>query len=133
MIAAFGISVWIDSGIRNFFDLPNITLVAKIALILLNFLIEIVVFTLLMKYMPNANVQLRYALFSGFVCSVSFEVLQALFNFSVYVSSYNAVYGSFAYIPLFLIWVQFSWLICLVGAQLASVAQAHFTQKRKDN
>ena len=133
MIAAFGISVWIDSGIRNFFDLPNITLVAKIAVILLNFLSEIVVFTLLMKYMPNANVQLRYALFSGFVCSVSFEVLQALFNFSVYVSSYNAVYGSFAYIPLFLIWVQFSWLICLVGAQLASVAQAHFTQKRKDN
>ena len=126
MIAAFGISVWIDSGIRSFFLLPNISTIAEIALRVLNFTIQVVVFTLLMKYMPNTNVRLRYALFSGVVCSISFELLQMLFSFSLYVSSYNAVYGSFAYIPLFLLWVQFSWLICLVGAQLASAAQAQF-------
>ena len=126
MIAAFGISVWIDSGIRSFFLLPNIATIAEIALRVLNFAIQVVVFTLLMKYMPNTNVRLRYALFSGVVCSISFELLQMLFSFSLYVSSYNAVYGSFAYIPLFLLWVQFSWLICLVGAQLASAAQAQF-------
>ena len=126
MIAAFGISVWIDSGIRSFFLLPNISTIAEIALRVLNFAIQVVVFTLLMKYMPNTNVRLRYALFSGVVCSISFELLQMLFSFSLYVSSYNAVYGSFAYIPLFLLWVQFSWLICLVGAQLASAAQAQF-------
>ena len=126
MIAAFGISVWIDSGIRSFFLLPNISTLAEIALRVLNFAIQVVVFTLLMKYMPNTNVRLRYALFSGVVCSISFELLQMLFSFSLYVSSYNAVYGSFAYIPLFLLWVQFSWLICLVGAQLASAAQAQF-------
>ena len=126
MIAAFGISVWIESGIRSFFLLPNISTIAEIALRVLNFAIQVVVFTLLMKYMPNTNVRLRYALFSGVVCSISFELLQMLFSFSLYVSSYNAVYGSFAYIPLFLLWVQFSWLICLVGAQLASAAQAQF-------
>ena len=126
MIAAFGISVWIDSGIRSFFLLPNISTIAEIALRVLNFAIQVVVFTLLMKYMPNTNVRLRYALFSGVVCSISFELLQMLFSFSLYVSSYNAVYGSFAYIPLILLWVQFSWLICLVGAQLASAAQAQF-------
>ncbi len=126
MIAAFGISVWIDSGIRSFFLLPNISTIAEIALRVLNFAIQVVVFTLLMKYMPNTNVRLRYALFSGVICSISFELLQMLFSFSLYVSSYNAVYGSFAYIPLFLLWVQFSWLICLVGAQLASAAQAQF-------
>ena len=126
MIAAFGISVWIDSGIRSFFLLPNISTIAEIALRVLNFAIQVVVFTLLIKYMPNTNVRLRYALFSGVVCSISFELLQMLFSFSLYVSSYNAVYGSFAYIPLFLLWVQFSWLICLVGAQLASAAQAQF-------
>ena len=126
MIAAFGISVWFDSGIRSFFLLPNISTIAEIALRVLNFAIQVVVFTLLMKYMPNTNVRLRYALFSGVVCSISFELLQMLFSFSLYVSSYNAVYGSFAYIPLFLLWVQFSWLICLVGAQLASAAQAQF-------
>ena len=126
MIAAFGISVWIDSGIRSFFLLPNISTISEIALRVLNFAIQVVVFTLVMKYMPNTNVRLRYALFSGVVCSISFELLQMLFSFSLYVSSYNAVYGSFAYIPLFLLWVQFSWLICLVGAQLASAAQAQF-------
>ena len=126
MIAAFGISVWIDSGISSFFLLPNISTIAEIALRVLNFAIQVVVFTLLMKYMPNTNVRLRYALFSGVVCSISFELIQMLFSFSLYVSSYIAVYGSFAYIPLFLLWVQFSWLICLVGAQLASAAQAQF-------
>ncbi|MGM9813111.1 MAG: YihY/virulence factor BrkB family protein [Muribaculaceae bacterium] len=131
MIAAFGISVWIDSGIRSFFSLPNISTIAEIALRVLNFAIQVLVFTLLMKYMPNANVRLRYALFSGVVCSISFELLQMLFSFSLYVSSYNAVYGSFAYIPLFLLWVQFSWLICLVGAQLASAAQTQFEQNPK--
>lgn len=128
MIAAFGISVWIDSGIRSFFSLPNISFIAQIALRVLNFAIQVVVFTLLMKYMPNANVRLPYALFSGLVCSISFDLLQMLFSLSLYVSSYNAVYGSFAYIPLFLLWVQFSWLICLVGAQLAAAAQSHFSK-----
>lgn len=132
MIAAFGISVWIDSGIRSFFLLPNISTIAEIALRVLNFAIQVVVFTLLMKYMPNANVRLRYALFSGVVCSISFDLLQMLFSFSLYISSYNAVYGSFAYIPLFLLWVQFSWLICLVGAQLASAAQTQFSNKQSD-
>ncbi|MGM9803248.1 MAG: YihY/virulence factor BrkB family protein [Muribaculaceae bacterium] len=130
MISAFGISVWIDSGIRTFFDLPNISTVVRVTLRVLNFVIEVVVFTLLMKYMPNTNVSLRYALFSGVVCSFSFELLQALFELSLYVSSYNAVYGSFAYLPLFLLWVQFSWLICLVGAQLAATAQRHYENKR---
>ena len=132
MIAAFGISVWIDSGIRSFFLLPNISTIAEIALRVLNFAIQVVVFTLLMKYMPNTNVRLRYALFSGVVCSISFDLLQMLFSFSLYISSYNAVYGSFAYIPLFLLWVQFSWLICLVGAQLASAAQTQFSNKQSD-
>lgn len=129
MIAIFGISVWIDNGIRNFFDMPNISRIAKIILVTLNFVIEIAVFTILQKYMPNTNVKLRYALLSGIVCSISFEILQAVFDLSIYVSSYNAVYGSFAYIPLFLMWVQFSWLICLVGAQLSAVAQSYFENK----
>lgn len=131
MIAIFGISVWIDNGIRNFFDMPNISTIAKVILVILNFLIEIAVFTILQKYMPNTNVKLRYALFSGLMCSISFEILQAVFDLSIYVSSYNAVYGSFAYIPLFLMWVQFSWLICLVGAQLSAAAQSYFDDKVK--
>ena len=79
--------------------------------------------------MPNTMVRFRYAFISGFLCSVAFDVLQYVFEWSIYVSSYHAVYGSFAYLPLFLLWVQFSWLICLVGAQIAHSAQIYFAEK----
>ena len=129
MIAGFGISVWINSGIRAFFDLPAISTFLRYLFIVVNFLIEWAVFTLLMMYMPNTMVRFRYAFISGFLCSVAFDVLQYVFEWSIYVSSYHAVYGSFAYLPLFLLWVQFSWLICLVGAQIAHSAQIYFAEK----
>ena len=131
MIAAFGISVWINSGIRTFFDLPSISTILKITLMLVNILIEIMVFTLVMLYIPNTTVKLKYALVSGVICSFAFEVLQYVFQWSIYVSSYHAVYGSFAYFPLFLLWVQFTWLICLLGAQIASVAQRYYANDIK--
>ena len=131
VIAAFGISVWINSGIRAFFDLPTISAFLRYLFIVVNFLIELTVFALLMMYMPNTMVKLRYAAISGLLCSVAFEALQYVFELSIYVSSYHAVYGSFAYLPLFLLWVQFSWLICLMGAQIAHSAQVYFTEKEQ--
>lgn len=133
MITAFGITVWINTGIRTFFDLPNISTLLKYMFVAINFVIEIAVFTILMMYLPNTVVKFHFAVLSGVVCSVAFEALQYLFELSIYVSSYHAVYGSFAYLPLFLLWVQFSWLICLVGAQLAQAAQSHYASKKAAN
>ena len=50
------------------------------------------------------------------MCAIAFQILQLLFvNGQIYVTKYNAIYGSFAFLPLMLIWLQLSWLILLTG------------------
>jgi membrane protein len=57
---------------------------------------------------------------AGVVAGTVYQLLQWLYiEFQVGVASYNAVYGSFAALPLFLLWVQLSWLVVLLGAEIA--------------
>jgi membrane protein len=86
-----------------------------------------VAFTLSFLLIPNTKVKFKYALFSGLICGVAFQIIQLLFvNGQIYVSKYNAIYGSFAFLPLLLIWLQLSWLILLFGALLTYSAQNVF-------
>ncbi|MDE6556637.1 MAG: YihY/virulence factor BrkB family protein [Duncaniella sp.] len=73
---------------------------------------------------PNAKVKLKNALIAGVIAGTAFQALQWLFvSGQLYVSKYNAIYGSFSFLPLLLIWMQFSWLICLAGALVCHAAQ----------
>lgn len=84
-------------------------------------------FTLSYFLIPNTKVQIKYAAIAGAVCAVAFQVLQLLFvNGQIYVTKYNAIYGSFAFLPLMLIWLQLSWLILLTGSVLAYSLQNVF-------
>ena len=77
---------------------------------------------------PNTKVNFKFAAISGAFCSIAFYVIQWLFiNGQIYVSKYNAIYGSFAFLPLFLIWLQLSWLIMLIGCVLTYSLQNVFT------
>jgi len=79
-----------------------------------------VLFTFLYMFMPNTKVQFRSALIGGVVAGTIFVVIQWLYiNSQIGVSRYNAIYGSFAALPLFIIWLQISWLIVLFGAEIA--------------
>jgi len=83
-----------------------------------------VVFSLLLSIMPNAKVKPASALFAGVIAGTMFQLLQiGYFHFQQMVTSYNAIYGSFAALPLFMIWMQLSWLIVLFGAELAFAHQ----------
>jgi membrane protein len=74
--------------------------------------------------MPNTKVNIQGAIFGGIISGTGFMILQfAYIYFQMGVSTYNAIYGSFAAIPLFLIWLQTSWLIVLFGAELAAAFQ----------
>ena len=74
--------------------------------------------------MPNTNVELRHALIPGIIAGIAFQFLQYFYIHSqIWVSSYNAIYGSFAALPMFMLWVNFSWIICLLGAQLCYANQ----------
>lgn len=81
-------------------------------------------FTLLYLIIPNAKVKLSSALTAGIAAGTIFLLFQWGY---VYVqkamTSYNAIYGSFAALPLFLLWVQISWQILLIGGELSFAFQ----------
>ena len=70
--------------------------------------------------MPNGKIRFKSALLGGIVAGVLYQVVQWIYiRFQIGVSSAGAIYGSFAALPLFLIWLQMSWRIVLYGAELA--------------
>jgi membrane protein len=78
------------------------------------------VFSFLYMIMPNTKVKPLSAIFGGVIAGSLFILAQyGYIYFQVGVSRYNAIYGSFAALPLFLIWMQTSWMIVLFGAELS--------------
>jgi len=81
-------------------------------------------FIWLYVYMPNTKVKFSCAILPGILAGVAMQLLQLFYIYSqIWVTSYNAIYGSFAALPLFMLWVQISWTICLFGAQLTYTNQ----------
>lgn len=81
-------------------------------------------FTILYMMMPNTRVLFKHAALAGLTAGVLYIILQwGYIAFQVKVSSYNTVYGSFAALPLFLVWLQLSWLIVLFGAEISFAFQ----------
>ncbi|MDD4358110.1 MAG: YihY/virulence factor BrkB family protein, partial [Smithellaceae bacterium] len=81
-------------------------------------------FTFLFVFMPNTRVRFSSALLAGIITGTIFQVVQWFYiTFQIGVVKYNAIYGSFAALPLFLVWLQLSWLIVLYGAELAFAHQ----------
>ncbi|MCX6308511.1 MAG: YihY/virulence factor BrkB family protein, partial [Bacteroidia bacterium] len=70
------------------------------------------------------KVKPRNAILAGFIAGFGFQAFQYLYiSGQLWVTHYNAIYGSFAAIPLFLLWLQLSWTIVLIGAEVAYAAQ----------
>jgi membrane protein len=82
------------------------------------------VFTFIYVFMPNTKVELKSALWGGILAGTIYQLVQlAYITFQIGVSKYGAIYGSFAALPLFLVWLQLSWLIVLVGAEISFAHQ----------
>ena len=83
-----------------------------------------VMFTLLYLIIPNAKVKLRSALMAGIAAGTVFLLFQWGYVYlQKAMTSYNAIYGSFAALPLFMMWVQISWEILLIGGELSFTYQ----------
>ena len=81
-------------------------------------------FFLVYRIIPHRRVAWRHALLGGVVAAVLFEAAKQLFAFYVHAApTYNLVYGAFAAVPLFLIWIYLSWLVILLGAELTAAAE----------
>jgi membrane protein len=81
-------------------------------------------FTILYIIMPNTKVHFKAGLLGGVVAGTLYQIAQgAYISFQIGAAKYNAIYGSFAALPLFLMWVQISWWIVLFGAELSFASQ----------
>ena len=79
------------------------------------------------KLFPATKVKLRHTLIPGIACGIGFQLLQWLFvTGQIYVSRYNAIYGSFAFLPLLIVWMQLVWVMTLTGATLTFASQNFF-------
>ncbi len=79
-----------------------------------------ILFTFLYIFIPNTNVSFKSGLLGGVIAGTMYAIFQwGYIHLQVGVAKYNAIYGSFAALPLFFIWLQYSWLIVLIGAEIS--------------
>lgn len=91
---------------------------------LIPYILMWLLFTVIYVFMPNTKVKFSSALVAGIIAGVAFQLLQwGYFHFQIGVSRFNAIYGGFAALPLFLVWLNWSWLIVLFGAEISFAAQ----------
>lgn len=127
MICSAGISIFMSTTIQDMFNLSFLTPVLDVVLEASPLVLCWLAFTLSFFLIPNTKVMFKYSAISGAICAVAFQILQLLFvNGQIYVSKYNAIYGSFSFLPLMLIWLQLSWLILLFGCVLTYSLQNVF-------
>lgn len=102
---------------------------SSVILFLLNLLPYVsiwVLLTLLYIVLPNTKVPIRSGLLGALAAGTVFQIIQWIYiKFQIGITKYGAIYGSFAALPLFLIWVQTSWMIILFGAEIAH-ANEHY-------
>ena len=81
-------------------------------------------FTFIYLVIPNTRVKFKSAFIAGIIAGSLFQVLQFVYiKGQVGVSRYNAIYGSFAALPLFLMFLEMSWLVVLFGAEISFANQ----------
>ncbi len=132
MILLLPLLIVISSGLTIFMttyvkELDNFRLLAPF----LQFWVNLIPYTLtwamfigLFIFIPNTKVKLRHAIVPGILAGTAFQAFQYFYvNSQIWITSYNAIYGSFAAIPMFLLWTQVSWTICLFGAEMNYASQ----------
>ncbi|MDE6272465.1 MAG: YihY/virulence factor BrkB family protein [Muribaculaceae bacterium] len=127
MVCSSGVSIFMSTIVQNNVRLAFLTPFVNVALEAAPLVLAWLAFSLSYFLIPNTKVQIKYAAIAGAVCAIAFQIIQLLFvNGQIYVSKYNAIYGSFAFLPLLLIWMQLSWLVLLFGCVLTYSLQNIF-------
>ncbi|MBQ4633178.1 MAG: YihY/virulence factor BrkB family protein [Prevotella sp.] len=124
IVLSSGISIFMTTFIEHIDEYIVLKPMLKFLIAAMPYLLMSLVFILLYVFMPNTKVKLSYAIVPGVLAGVAMQGLQFLYiDSQIWVSSYNAIYGSFAALPLFMLWLQISWTICLFGAELCYASQ----------
>ncbi len=117
------ITQWTNAGYAfNLFATLGIHLLKYTALITMCFLLSVIY-----AIIPNTKVQLSSAFLAGTMAGIATQFLQYFFlKFQFFLISYNAIYGSFAIIPIFLIITRLFWNIVLSGCHMSFISQNYY-------
>jgi len=139
-IASTSITIFINTEITR--TAQNYEFVASISHYVLTVLklapygLMFALFSYVYLFTPNTAIAIKPRIFAGILAGVIFQFWQIIYiDSQVYLSSYNAVYGSFAALPLFLIWMQINFVILLFGAEIAAQIEGDrfFKKTTKDD
>ncbi len=124
LVISSGLSIWVAALQDQLSDVIVLGPIMTIVIELSPYLLLSAGFVCLYVFMPNTKVKFSSALWPGIVAGVCLQIFQMVYiNSQIWISNYNAIYGSFAMIPFFLLWLQTSWIICLMGAELTYCKQ----------
>jgi len=125
IILSGGLTVWLKTGLDTVAS--NVSLISPATALLLKLFAFALIwgmFIFLYMALPNTKVTFKGAAMGSLVAALLFELLQwAYVSSQIGVAQYNKIYGSFAALPLFLVWVQYSWFVVLFGAELTFAHQ----------
>ncbi len=128
MICASGINILLSSTLKAVFQFEFLTPVVTGILEAVSWLMTWLFFTAVYMFVPYTRVKFINAFVSGVIAGSGFLLLQWLFvTGTLYVTRYNAIYGSFAVLPLMLLWLQLVWMIVLAGAVVCYSSQNVFS------
>lgn len=132
MFFCFPIIIVVTSGISIFMatiadSMPDYLMLGPFIRILIDmipYVLMILMFIALYTFMPNTYVKTKHVIIPSILSGIAMQGLQIFYIHSqIFLSGYNAIYGSFAALPLFMLWLQISWTICLFGAELCYANQ----------
>lgn len=127
MLCSSGIQMFMSSSLQRIFDFDFMTPVIGLILDGASVLLSWLFFAGCYALIPNTRVKIGPALLAGVFAGTGFQVVQWLFvTGQMYVAKYNAIYGSFSFLPLLLIWLQLVWLITFVCAGICYSSQNIF-------
>jgi len=112
------------SNIASSIEIVNLSPFVVILMKLFPYVMVWLLFTLLYIVMPNTRVQIVPALIAGILAGTAFQITQWLYiDMQMFMTRTNAIYGSFAALPLLLFVIRISWLIVLFGAEVSFAKQ----------
>lgn len=137
LILISGINVFLTSNLQTiavedgFLRYASSVIISLIRLV--PFVLVWVLFIFLYMFMPTTPVKFKYAFGAGIIAGSVYQIVQWVYiRFQIGVSSYNAIYGSLAALPLLLVWLQLSWSIVLWGAELCYIFRnRHFMYRNE--
>ena len=124
LVVSSGLSIFMTTTLKHIENFALLAPLVRFLIRLIPFVLTWFMFTGLYLFMPNTKVKFKHALISGILAGTAYQLFQFFYiNSQLWVSRYNAIYGSFAALPLFLLWLQGSWTICLFGVELTYAGQ----------